>query len=215
MLTFARLASAWCVRAAPTITEVGAEVDPAMSPPGAWAALRADLRANVPAAEPMPAGLRRVARVARNVFTVRFLAVALLRLAQGLGARQPLLGSLVKQGNHVLTGADLAYQARIGGGLVLYHPTGVVIGPECRLGARAVVMQGVTLGSDAVVVGEALSRSPAIGDDAFLGPGAVVVGEVTLGDRVRVGANSVVRASFPSGSVLVGAPARNIADAAG
>jgi serine O-acetyltransferase len=180
----------------------------AVTEPGAWAALRADFRANAPelAAGGGPAAVARA--VARNVPTVRFLAVALLRLAQGAGARVGLLGSLVKQANHLLTGADLAYQARVGGGLVLYHPTGVVIGPGCRIGARATIMQGVTLGSDEVVVGEAESGSPLIGDEVFVGPGAAVFGAVELGDRVQVGANAVVTSSFGSDVVIAGAPAR-------
>jgi serine O-acetyltransferase len=177
---------------------------------GAWSALTADFRANAPGL-PERAGALDVARAAaRNVPTVRFVAVALLRLAQAAGARLPLAGSLVKQACHVLTGADIAYEAQIGPGLVLYHPTGVVIGPECRIGARATIMQGVTIGSDAVVVGDERGRSPVIGDDVFLGPGAAVFGAVELGDRVRVGANSVVTSSFPDGVVIAGAPAREI-----
>jgi serine O-acetyltransferase len=164
-----------------------------------WAILKADFRANAE-------GRLDLRAVARNAPTVRFLAVALLRLAQAAGARVPLAGSLVKQANHVLTGADLAYQAEIGPGLVLYHPTGVVIGPGCRVGARATIMQGATLGSDAVTGGA--GGSPAIGDDVFIGPGAAVFGGVSLGDRVRVGANSVVTDSFDADVVIAGAPAR-------
>ena len=176
--------------------------------PGAWAALREDFRANAPGLGlgAGPAALLRA--TARNAPTVRFLAVALLRLAQGAGARVALLGSLVKQLNHVLTGADLAYQARIGPGLVLYHPTGVVVGPGCVVGARATLMQSVTLGSDEVVAGPERAGSPRLGDDVFVGPGAAVFGDVVLGDRVQVGANSVVTDSFGNDVVIAGAPAR-------
>jgi serine O-acetyltransferase len=171
-----------------------------------WAALKADFRANAPDLPDQPSATAVLRAVARNVPTVRFVAVALLRLAQAAGRRVPLAGSLVKQANHVLTGADLAYQAEIRPGLVLYHPTGVVIGPGCRIGARATIMQGATLGSDAVTGGD--GGSPVIGDDVFIGPGAAVFGAVELGDRVRVGANSVVTQSFGSDVVLAGAPAR-------
>jgi serine O-acetyltransferase len=176
--------------------------------PGAWAALRDDFRANAPELPERPGRGQLVRAVARNAPTVRFLAVALLRLAQGAGARVGLLGSLLKQLNHVLTGADLAYQAQVGPGLVLYHPTGVVLGPHCRVGVRATVMQGVTVGSDEVVAGAAASGSPVIGDDVFIGPGAAIFGAVTLGDRVQVGANSVVASSFGDDVVIAGAPAR-------
>jgi serine O-acetyltransferase len=155
---------------------------------------------------PGPAAVVRAA--ARTVPTVRFSAVVLLRLAQALGGRVGLAGSLVKQLNHVVTGCDAAYQAEIGPGLVLYHPTGVVIGPYCRVGARATIMHGVTLGSDEVTVGAENAGSPVVGDDVFIGPGAAVFGPVTLGDRVHVGANSVVTSSFGDDVVIAGAPAR-------
>jgi serine O-acetyltransferase len=179
-------------------------------PASAWSALKADFRANAPGFPEHPAAADVVRAAARHVPTVRFMAVALLRLAQGLGGRVPLAGSLVKQACHVLTGADVAYQAEIGPGLVLYHPTGVVIGPGCRVGARATIMQGVTIGSDAVVVGDEHAGSPVIGDDVFIGPGAAVFGAVELGDRIRVGANSVVTSSFPADVVIAGAPARAV-----
>ncbi|WP_051324154.1 serine O-acetyltransferase [Candidatus Solirubrobacter pratensis] len=176
--------------------------------PSTWALLKADFRANAPGLpeQPGPAAVARA--IARNAPTVRFAAVALLRLAQAAGGRSRAAGALVKQANHVLTGCDAAFQAEIGPGLVLYHPTGVVIGPGCRVGARATIMQGVTLGSDAVVVGDGLAGSPSVGDDAFIGPGAAVFGPVELGDRVQVGANSVVTSSFGSDVVIAGAPAR-------
>lgn len=177
-------------------------------PPGAWQALKDDFRANA-IGLPEAGGPAEIAgAAARNVPTVRFAAVALFRLAQGLGRRAAVAGSLVKQLNHVLTGCDIAYQASVGPGLILYHPTGVVIGPRCRIGARARIMQGVTIGSDTVVVGEAAGGSPSIGDDVFIGPGAAIFGPVTLGDRVLVGANAVVNSSFESDVVVAGTPAR-------
>jgi len=179
-------------------------------PSSSWSALKADFRANAPGLPERPAPAELVRAIARNVPTVRFMAVALLRLAQAAGRRLPLAGSLVKQASHVLTGCDIAYQAEIGSGLVLYHPTGVVIGPGCRVGARATIMQGVTIGSDAVTAGDERAASPVIGDDVFVGPGAAVFGPVELGDRVRVGANSVVTSSFPADVVIAGAPARAV-----
>jgi serine O-acetyltransferase len=169
-----------------------------------WASLKADFRANAPDLD--ETGLLRA--ILRNGPTVRFAAVALFRLAQAAGSRSRLAGALVKQLNHVLTGCDAAFQAEIGPGLVLYHPTGVVIGPACRIGARATIMQGVTLGSDEVIVGGEQAGSPVVGDDVFIGPGAAIFGAVELGDRVQVGANSVVTASFGSDVVIAGAPAR-------
>jgi serine O-acetyltransferase len=176
--------------------------------PGPWASLKADFRANALGLPNQPRLSQLVRAAARNGPTVRFLAVALLRLAQATGRHAPLAGSAVKQLNHILTGCDVAYQAQIGPGLILYHPTGVVIGPHCRIGARARIMQGATIGSDAVVVVDRDPGSPTIGDDVFIGPGAAIFGPVQLGDRVQVGANAVVNSSFRDDVVLGGVPAR-------
>lgn len=179
-----------------------------------WALLKADFRANTPALA-VRAGPSAVATaIVRNVPTVRFVAVALFRLAQSAGSFFGPLGSAIKQLNHVVTGCDIAYQARIGPGLILFHPTGVVIGPGCVIGERARIMQGVTVGSDAVVVGDHAGGSPVVGDDVFIGPGAAVFGPVGLGDRVRVGANAVVTTSFPDDVTVAGAPARILRDRA-
>jgi serine O-acetyltransferase len=91
---------------------------------------------------------------------------------------------------------------------VLYHPTGIVVGPECRIGARARIMQNATIGSDEVSHGADGAGSPVLGDDVFVGPGAAIFGAVELGDRVEVGANAVVRSSFGSDVVVAGVPAR-------
>jgi serine O-acetyltransferase len=177
-----------------------------------WELLKADFKANAPALSERAGPSAVAAAAARNGPTVRFVAVALFRLAQSAGAFFAPLGSAFKQLNHVVTGCDIAYQAQIGPGLVLYHPTGVVIGPGCAIGARARIMQGVTIGSDAVIVGERDGGSPVVGDDVFIGPGAAVFGPVRLGDRVRVGANAVVTSSFPDDVTVAGAPARVVSD---
>jgi acetyltransferase-like isoleucine patch superfamily enzyme len=48
-----------------------------------------------------------------------------------------------------------------------------------------------------------------IGRHCWIGSGAVILPDVTLGDRTIVGANAVVRSSFPDGHVVIaGVPAR-------
>jgi len=73
---------------------------------GAWAALKADFRANAPNLSERPRPDEFVRAFTRNVPTVRFAAVALLRFSQAVGRRLPLGGSVLKQLNHVLTGCD-------------------------------------------------------------------------------------------------------------
>ena len=47
-----------------------------------------------------------------------------------------------------------------------------------------------------------------IGENCFLGYGCVILAGTNLGEGVIVGANSVVRGSFPSGAIIAGSPAK-------
>ncbi|WP_442902714.1 serine O-acetyltransferase [Gordonia sp. HS-NH1] len=117
-----------------------------------------------------------------------------------------MAAGLIKQFNQFLTGADLAWQASVGPGLVLPHPVGVVLGPYCVVGDRCLFQQGVTLGGNGNP-GEGSVSSPTIGDRVVVGAGARVLGNLTLGTQCRVGANAVVTKSMPSGALVVGVPA--------
>ncbi len=52
------------------------------------------------------------------------------------------------------------------------------------------------------------TRGPIIGDRVFIGTGVKILGPITIGDDVRIGANAVVIDDVPSGSTVVGVPAR-------
>jgi serine O-acetyltransferase len=157
---------------------------------------------------PSHAPLRlKAAALVRALVIVRHTATMLFRLSQLAGGVSPSLGTLVKQINHVWTGADLAWQAHVGPGLVLYHPTGVVWGGDVVVGSGCVMQQGVSIGGRG---GNRTDASPVIGDDCQLGAGSRVLGPVTLGDRCVVAANAVVLGNFVSGTTVVGAPARAV-----
>jgi acetyltransferase-like isoleucine patch superfamily enzyme len=47
-----------------------------------------------------------------------------------------------------------------------------------------------------------------VDDDVFLGTGAIVTRGCTVGSGARVGAGAVVLSDVPSGSTVVGVPAR-------
>lgn len=142
-----------------------------------------------------------------RLMTVRVTAIVLFRLSHACGSRIPLAGYALKQINHVLTGADIAWQARIGPGLKLYHPTGVVIGPYVEMGPDCAIQQGVTVGG---LGGESATPedSPELGAGVALGAGCRVIGRVRVGDGSRIGANAVVTKDVPAGATAVGVPAR-------
>lgn len=144
----------------------------------------------------------RVLMVAGALGSVRGFATVGFRVSHALGRRRPVLGAIAKQLNQVVTGCDIAHEATIGPGLRLLHPGAVVITPAAVIGERFTIHSAVTVGGSP-------EGAPLIGDDVNLAPGCRVLGAVTIGNRVRVGANAVVTKSFPeSDIVLAGVPAR-------
>lgn len=100
--------------------------------------------------------------------------------------------------------AELSHRAEIGPGLMLMHRYGVIIGPA-RIGANCVIHQNVTIGRR--VAGGDMGL-PTFGDRVWIGPGATITGGVTIGDDVVVAAGSVLSKDVPSGSLVMGNPAR-------
>jgi serine O-acetyltransferase len=135
-------------------------------------------------------------------------AVITFRIAHHLAQRRLLPLAMWLRGRAVSkSGADIHPLATIGPGLFLPHSSGVVIGPDVVIGARARVHQGVTLG-DPVHVGAGEWTAARVGDDVTIGANAVVLGALTIGDGAVIGANSVVTADVAPGTVVAGSPAR-------
>ena len=101
----------------------------------------------------------------------------------------------------IVTGADIPLGCRIGGGLQLPHPNGVVIHGDVVLGPNCLIFQQVTLGADE-------SGVPIIGGQVDFGAGAKVIGLVKIGDHALIGANAVVVCDVPAWATAVGVPAR-------
>jgi serine O-acetyltransferase len=77
------------------------------------------------------------------------------------------------------------------------------------------IYQCVTLGGTSPESGVGGKRHPTLMDGVIIGSGAQVLGPITVGERGRVGANSVVTKDVPAGATMVGIPARQtLVDAA-
>lgn len=103
----------------------------------------------------------------------------------------------------VVTGADIPLNARLGGGLLLPHPNGVVVHPQVEIGPNCLLFQQVTLGA-------ARGGVPRLGGHVDVGAGARIIGPVTIGDHARIGANAVVTRDVPPGVTVAGIPARPV-----
>ena len=100
-----------------------------------------------------------------------------------------------------VTQCEIPLNARIGGGLLLTHPNGIVIHPDAVIGPNCLIFHQVTIGSRRGGV-------PVIGGHVDIGAGAKIVGPVTVGDHAVIGVNAVVLHDVPPGGVAVGVPAR-------
>jgi len=135
-----------------------------------------------------------------------FQALQAHRLAHalwGAGRRTVALAMQLKVSE--VFGVDVHPAARLGGGLLIDHASGVVIGETCVVGRDCTILQGVTLGASGKDRGD---RHPKIGNDVLIGAHAVILGNVSVGDGAKVGAGSVVLKSIPPAATAVGVPAR-------
>lgn len=137
-----------------------------------------------------------------------FKAVVLYRIGHWLRQR----GSRVFAGlfDRLLwrRGLDINTAADIGEGLRIPHPFAIVIGSDVRIGPRAWILQGVTMGGEGGKVREDGQTQPRLGDDVLVGAGAKLLGPIRIGNRVKIGANAVVNTDLPDDCVAVGIPAR-------
>lgn len=151
-----------------------------------------------------PSGLR----LWMGIVSPRFVPVLLCRLAHASYChRLSFFAKMISLINFFAFGIEIAVRCPIGPGLFLPHTQGTVIG-ALRVGSNATIFQGVTLGALEIDFTYSDQSRPTIGENVIIGSGAKVLGGITLGDGVRIGANSVVLSNIPGGALAVGAPAR-------
>jgi serine O-acetyltransferase len=103
------------------------------------------------------------------------------------------------------TNVDIHPGASIGRRFFIDHGACVVIGETSEIGDDVTLYHGVTLGGTTWNKGK---RHPTLGDGVVVGAGAKILGAITLGNQVRVGANSVVVKDVPAERTVVGIPGR-------
>jgi serine O-acetyltransferase len=107
--------------------------------------------------------------------------------------------------SRVFTNIDIHPGATIGRRFFIDHGIGVVIGETAIVGDDVTLYHGVTLGGTSWKKGR---RHPCLGNGVLVGAGAKILGPITLGDNVRVGANSVVIKDAPAESTVIGIPGK-------
>jgi serine O-acetyltransferase len=105
----------------------------------------------------------------------------------------------------LFTNVDIHPGATIGRRLFIDHGACVVIGETAEVGDDVTMYHGTTLGGTSW---HKTKRHPTVGNGVLIGAGAKILGPITVGDKVRVGANSIVVKDVPPCCTVVGIPGK-------
>jgi serine O-acetyltransferase len=114
-----------------------------------------------------------------------------------------LAGRLLSQWGRFATNIEIHPGAKIGRRFFIDHGAGVVIGETSEIGDDVLMYAGTELAGTTLNKGK---RHPSIGNGVVIGAGAIVLGAITIGDRAKVGAGSVVTKPVPPDATVVGVP---------
>jgi len=116
----------------------------------------------------------------------------------------PFIPRLISQISRLFTGVEIHPGAQIQKGFFIDHGAGVVIGETAEIGENCVLFHNVTLGGTGKHEGK---RHPTIGHNVFIGTGATLLGPLTVGNNVRIGANTFLyMVDIPDNCTVVGTP---------
>ena len=142
------------------------------------------------------------------LFDSGYQALVAHRLAHALVRHGvPVLPAVCRRWAIAACGVDILPRADLGGGCIIAHGIGLVIGGRTVIGEDCTLLHGVTLGEARF---DELD-CPRLGNRVTVGAGAIVLGGITIGDDALIGAGSVVVSDVPSGAVVAGVPARELA----
>ena len=142
------------------------------------------------------------------LFDSGFQALVAHRLAHALVRHGiPVLPAVCRRWAIAACGIDILPRADLGGGCIIAHGIGLVVGGRTVTGEDCTLLHGVTLGEARF---DELD-CPRLGDRVTVGAGAIVLGGITIGDDVLIGAGSVVVSDVPPRAVVAGVPARPLA----
>ena len=99
------------------------------------------------------------------------------------------------------TGIEIHPGAQIGKNLFIDHGAGVVIGETSVIGDNCTIYQNATLGGTGK---ECNKRHPTLKNNVIVGAGAKILGNITIGNNVKLGANSTVLKDVPDNCTVVG-----------
>tara|TARA_B100000700_G_scaffold88303_1_gene99475 strand:- start:2568 stop:3284 length:717 start_codon:yes stop_codon:yes gene_type:complete len=104
-------------------------------------------------------------------------------------------------------GVDIHPAAKIKGGVMIDHATGVVIGETSKIDENVSIYQGVTLGGKGFEIGD---RHPKIKSGASIFASSTILGNITIGKNAKVAAGSLVLKDVEDETTVAGIPAKKL-----
>jgi serine O-acetyltransferase len=171
---------------------------------GTLARVAREVREDLTAAQERDPAARSVGRAEMLITYGGVQALLSHRISHALhGAGVPLAPRVLANATKMVTGIEIHPGAQIGRGLFIDHGSGVVIGETAEVGDDVTMYQGATLGGTGFARGK---RHPTVGHEVMIGAGSKLLGPIEIGDRSKIGANSVVIHDVPADSTVVGNP---------
>ncbi|MFA5125595.1 MAG: serine O-acetyltransferase EpsC [archaeon] len=118
----------------------------------------------------------------------------------------PIMPRFVMTIAKIITGVEIHPSAKIGKNFFIDHGIGVVIGETTIIGDNCILFQNVTLGGTGKHSGK---RHPTIGNNVLIGVGATLLGPISIGNNVKIGAETfIIMHNTPSNCTVVGVPGK-------
>lgn len=102
-------------------------------------------------------------------------------------------------------GVEIKPKTKIGWGVKIFHPTGIIINPGATIGCNVILRHGVTIGNKFDKTSGLESKCPVVGNNVEFGAHACLIGDITIGDNAIIGAMAFVDFNI-SDEVIVAAP---------
>jgi serine O-acetyltransferase len=100
---------------------------------------------------------------------------------------------------------DIHPGAKIGGGVMVDHATGLVVGETTVIDDNVSLLHAVTLGGTGV---GSENRHPKVRTGVMIAAGAKILGNIEIGAEAKVGAGSLVLDSVPPHTTVAGVPSK-------
>ena len=108
--------------------------------------------------------------------------------------------------NRILFSVDINMKADIGGGFVIHHGIGIIIGAKVKALGPLTIYQQVTLGGNhgkTVHYKGNLISMPYLKENVILYPGSKVLGPVVIGENSKVAVNAIVTREVDKNQIVI------------